>query len=642
MVAKLLNNTPSEIIVEIGNSVEGLAALFGNTALTTTHFTRVSANGGVSWIDNTTAASSVRTIVRTAINDGLPVTIQLTANITVSNTTSTIIVRPKTNITLRSSNESERIISMSGARRTFEVRGRLTLSDNISLKRTGAGNKGAGVIVASGGHLIMESNALITGGIVEGYGGGVAVTGGVFTMNGGVISGNTVISGHGGGVAVMGSGEFIMNGGEISGNKVTQDGGYGGGVSVMDSGVFTMGGGLIADNSVKNHGGGVSVTGAGQLTINNGSIGAVGRQNSSSANDWVDNVNLGSGGGVSVLDNGQVVMNGGVIEFNNSIPQQAPFRGGGGVYLGGNRMEGGETPNFLMTGGRISRNNVLDANLGAWHGGGGVFVGGSSTFIMDSGDAQINKNTSAMEGGGVFISQNARYIMYAGHIFENHSGSDADGSNPDNVIEAVGGDGGGGVAIAGGIFETRNHPDTVGVVRTITGNSARWNGGGIAVRATNGLGNSEQSFNGPGRAIIAEGTLINGNFVEGRSDNLRAGMGGGVIVRDGAVMEMSGGIISGNTAELGGGVMALLDIFLDPNSGRKGGSIEMGGGVISRNTAELGGGIMLFQNGTFILSGGDITGNIAVGGNNEIYWETCTMNDSEDARVSSETNSKKI
>jgi hypothetical protein len=63
---------------------------------------------------------------------------------------------------------------------------------------------------------------------------------------------------------------------------------------------------------------------------------------------------------------------------------------------------------------------------------------------------------------------------------------------------------------------------------------------------------------------------------------------------------MSGGIISSNTADSGGGVYV-----------SDSGTFTMSGGIISSNTADSGGGVYVSGSGTFTMSGGVISGNTA-------------------------------
>jgi hypothetical protein len=114
-------------------------------------------------------------------------------------------------------NGGERTIQLTGTGPLFTVRNcRLTLGNNITLKGVNNDNNSL-VSCFSGGTLIMNNGARITGNNNGAtYGGGVIVDGGTFTMNGGTISGNTALSG--GGVSVRGGGVFKKTGGTIYGS----------------------------------------------------------------------------------------------------------------------------------------------------------------------------------------------------------------------------------------------------------------------------------------------------------------------------------------------------------------------------------------------------------------------------------------
>jgi hypothetical protein len=105
-------------------------------------------------------------------------------------------------------------------------------------------------------------------------------------------------------------------------------------------------------------------------------------------------------------------------------------------------------------------------------------------------------------------------------------------------------------------------------------------------------------------------------------------MGCGVVVESGGTLIMVDGEISGNTADLGGGVSnhgsfimaggSITDnIAINRGGGIfSGGTFTMSGGVISNNRATdgFGGGVYNYY-GTFNHSGGEIFGNIAAVGN---------------------------
>jgi hypothetical protein len=150
------------------------------------------------------------------------------------------ITPSRSNITIQlKGTGNERIIALLGTGSLLSIGNGITLilDGNLTLAGTNS-NTASFVTVASGGTLIMNKGAKITGNnnryvsssSSSGDGGGVYVNGGTFTMSGGEISGNTA-NYYGGGVYV-GSGTFTMSGGEISGNTAHY---FGGGVYVNNT-----------------------------------------------------------------------------------------------------------------------------------------------------------------------------------------------------------------------------------------------------------------------------------------------------------------------------------------------------------------------------------------------------------------------
>jgi hypothetical protein len=131
-------------------------------------------------------------------------------------------------------------------------------------------NRAPLIKVVSGGTLIMESGARLTGNTSTTSGGGVYVNGD-FIMNGGTISDNTANGANGGGVYVGPNATFTMKNGTISGNTAkggnTSATGHGGGVSMFSTATFLMENGTISGNTaIKNgsnggNGGGVNAIG---------------------------------------------------------------------------------------------------------------------------------------------------------------------------------------------------------------------------------------------------------------------------------------------------------------------------------------------------------------------------------------------
>jgi hypothetical protein len=101
-----------------------------------------------------------------------------------------------------------------------------------------------------------------------------------------------------------------------------------------------------------------------------------------------------------------------------------------------------------------------------------------------------------------------------------------------------------------------------------------------------------------GRFVMEQGSFITGNINT-------TGFGGGVSVNLEGTFIMNGGTISDNTAFFGGGV------YVGGGNGRA--VFNMNGGNITSNIAAegSGGGVAVMTNGTFNLSGGEISGNTA-------------------------------
>jgi hypothetical protein len=140
-----------------------------------------------------------------------------------------------------------------GANQTLVLR-ELTLKgmDN----RYSASSSYSFVAVNTGGHLILETGAVITG-CYETF--GLTIAGGDVTMNGGeIISNKGTFGGPGSGGVTMSNGSLTLNSGKINSN--TFDDGRGGGVT-MSGGTFTMNGGEIRGNYGRDGGGGVYISG---------------------------------------------------------------------------------------------------------------------------------------------------------------------------------------------------------------------------------------------------------------------------------------------------------------------------------------------------------------------------------------------
>ena len=193
----------------------------------------------------------------------------------------------------------------------------------------------------------------------------------------------------------------------------------------------------------------------------------------------------------------------------------------------------------------------------------------------------------------------------------------------------------------GGVYVTRNAAFTMSG-GTISGNSAQ-RGGGVFTAGTFTMHSGTISDNA---AFIGGGVYVD----EDGTNNIRPFIvGDGVYVDEGGIFErgtfeggtftMSGGTISDNAAEGGGGVhvdtggtFTMSDGTISGNSARDGGGVNIGdatftmsGGTVSGNVASKGGGVLVWG-GTFTMNEGIVSGNSAwMGGGVDVLWGTFTM-----------------
>jgi hypothetical protein len=253
-----------------------------------------------------------------------------------------------TGLVLTAGSNSPAVVTIDGGGRVITLTGAgkgsvITVDNGVMLALWNITFKGLDtntaplIKVNSGGRLVLQYGAVITGNNTTGVGGSGVYVGG-------------------GGVYVEG-GALVMNGGAISGNTSSATGGMfngGGGVAVYSGGSFTMNGGEISGNIAAVHGGGVCLSGS-TFTMNGGKISG--------------NTAASNGGGVAVYSNSTFTMNKGEISGNTANGDSGSYYGGGGVYA---------NATFIMTGGVISGNNSA-------HYGGGVLLRGTQSFTKTSG-----------------------------------------------------------------------------------------------------------------------------------------------------------------------------------------------------------------------------------------------------------------
>ena len=264
---------------------------------------------------------------------------------------------------------------------------------------------------------------------------------------------------------------------------------------------------------------------------------------------------------------------------------------------------------------------TIDRGLTSSDGDDRVMTVNGNLTIKDSGkgDGKITGGWTKGDGGAILV--NGNLDLKGGTISGNHA---------DNI--------GGGICLGN---EDENKTSTITMSGgTISNNGSGISGGGVAVRegtftmSGGTISNNETAEEHGGgvfligdiaKFIMKDGASISGNKADGN--------GGGVFVLVGSI-DMSGGIISDNTAEEGdgGGVYimygySVLDIesqsfnmsggtITGNEADQSGGGVfanvnmTMSGGTISKNTAgEDGGGAFVDEHCNFVLSGGIITEN---------------------------------
>ena len=300
-----------------------------------------------------------------------------------------------------------------------------------------------------------------------------------------------------------------------------------------------------------------------------------------------------NGAGVTVFGkNAKFFMYGGTIEGNQATAQ------GGGLYVSEGTAE--------LNAGTISANK-------AQHGG-GFYVTGNAAYVNVQG-AEVIGNTASSGGGGIAESGSVVNLS-AGKISENK----ATGSgaalyiSTDCTVNMTGGamDKNEAASTGGAVYHLGSTGNYSG--GSISGNTAK-NGGAITatLRTRNDVNipsmvtiSGEAVFNGNTASsnagtiyITGEGSTV--KFQGGTISGGKAKNAGGILAETKAVIQISGGKLTGNYAESNGGA-----VYASTNT-----KLTMTGGTVSGNTAKAGaGGIMLLRC-TASFNGGSVTGNTA-------------------------------
>ena len=481
-----------------------------------------------------------------------------------------------------------------------------SISGNSSLYNGGGVYVSSGTFTMDGGEIRGNTAGSSSH---RGDGGGVFIFEGIFTMNGGKI-GENFASGIGGGVASYRNAIFIMTGGTISGNTAESSGG-----GVYASGTFIMDGGSISGNSVpngSNWGGGVSVS---SLTMNGGSIngntgGGVCVRNGSSTftmNGGEISENIG-GVGVIVYS-GTFAMSGGSITGNSSGGVYVYVYGGGSVTFGGTAVVTGNTSG---SGTSITASNV--------------YLNDNQYIALVSPATGMNVGITKSNNNGVFVqsgatAEHAQYFHddIAGKAIFFHNGAlIAGGSFLHYQIEAFA------TAQSDVVIELNQDlildqlisipaPAAAGITLTIR--SANPAAPVILKRGVSG-----DLFTVPSNtSLIFEEIIIDGDkdgeFANGGGSLVSVYGGGTLTMKEGAVVCNNSSYNNGGGVSVGSGTFIMSGGSISGNSGAGSGvyvgdgTFTMNGGSITGNSAGNHGGGVLVSGGTFTMSGGSITGN---------------------------------
>jgi len=515
--------------------------------------------------------------------------------------------RSNVSITLRGSEPSTISLSANGV--LFDIPSGiiLVLDENITLQGRD-GNNASLIQVNSGGNLIMNEKARITGNInntnMSGVAsGGVRVnTGGTFTMYGGEISRNAATTMNGsGGVRVDSGGMFTMHGGEISNNiapgtNVNIGNNSAGGVHA--GGTFTMYGGEIYGNNTtgNNSGGGVLV--GGTFNMYGGEI---------FGNTAGSSVQSNSGGGVRVGGGGTFRISDGVIYGSNATMRANIGRGGiAALFNVGTTLVGtGDfaTADILYTTNftihvvdgvlQLPQGDSLAAQLNRLH---FTAQSGGEYIIELHGNEDIAPTQTMLPSGRINLSitlmgsvQSEIRLFTSGVLFSIPSGTTL--VLDDNVT------------LVGLNVDRVNRNNYRALVEINEGGTLVMNHGSKITGNTNNSNRSSGGVHvGFGGTFVMHGGKISSNAAT------LDGVGGGVSVSGGGIFVMHDGKISSNVVNdrgSGGGVRIVGD-----------GTFTMYGGEISGNTTTTmdnrsGGGVII-DRGTFVMHSGKISDNIVV------------------------------
>lgn len=491
------------------------------------------------------------------------------------------------------------------------------ITDNVA---NGALGSGGGILNDVGSSLTI-SNSTISGNSANRAGGGIednSGVAGVFTLTNVNLDNNIVFNspGNGGGLHVTGAGNITINGGTVNSNEA---GAEGGGLW-NGSGTMTIDGTTISENTASGAGpdqggGGIYNLNAGTLVISNATI----------SNNSADGT-AGSGGGILNDMGSQLSITDSAITGNSAI------RAGGGI-------EDNSNTSTIILNNVMLNNNTVSGPPGN---GAGLHITGAGNVTITGGT--VNNNIASLEGGGLW---NGLGIMtISGTTI---SGNTAQGAAAD--------DGGAGIFNNGG---TLSITDVTIANNLATGTSG--SGGGLlsiagAITITESQFDNNSANRAGGAIEIINGTLtimdsdLTNNDVDGGAGVANPGNGGALHISGVTMATITGGTVNGNMAKREGGglwnqtgsTLTVTNVTIDSNTAQ-GSDVLHGGGGIFNNGGNLnvmnstvsnnsttgatsnGGGIHV-KTGVANIMLSTISGNITVNNGGGIYNNaTATIN----------------
>ena len=504
---------------------------------------------------------------------------------------------------------------------TTTVTGDVRFVGNVANGASGSGGalfNSGGLMTLTG--IRLEGNVANRAGAgIENAGGTLTATD--VTVLGSVIPAETANPGNGGGLH-SGGGDVTVSGGEFAGNQATEGGGIwtSGSLTIQtsDAGPTRVTNNTGRGDDATNGGGGVYLEAGSAMIVgaqlnNNTAPGASGSggglfvnadaQAVVAAGEIVANTANRAGGGVEVA--GGTITLDGVNVSANQIPAATAAPGnGGGLHAGGGSVtvRGGQfTQNQATEGGGIWTSGMLtiegnDAgaatianNTGrgdaADNGGGGIYLQAGSAMISDATITTNSATGTSGSGGGLFVNEGAEATVMGSTISGNAAnragaGIEVAGGTltlegvnvSTNVIPAAtampgnGGGlhaGGGTVTVRGGQFTQNEATEGGGLWSngTLTVESMVMDGDTTVATIANNVGRGDDATNGGGGVYAESGAsvTITGATLSGNVASGAAGSGGAILVADGSLVRMRGGLISQNRANRAGGGIEVAD-----------------------------------------------------------------------------------